>query len=76
MKDEITKLRESLPEGTIAEKLTDDELKLLDSVYIDLIGLIDYIDYVSSHIFGMSPTKNPLKFVQVVADSRGWKKRQ
>ena len=74
MKD-IQVIRKSVSEKSIINTLTNGEIKELDSEYIDLIGLINYIDNLIFHISELRNKKHPLQLVRDLADSREWPRR-
>lgn len=63
---------EGLPGGTIYEMLSDDERGILDSTFDNVLGLIDLIDDSIKGRGEQRPIKNPLKYIQVVAEAKGW----
>ena len=60
---------------TVSDSLTMDEFNKLDSIYEDIIGLIDFVDDSINARDDKTEIKNPYKYVVAVAEANYWQRK-
>ena len=62
--------------NSVVENLTDEEWDRLDSMYEDIIGLIDFVDESINKRTDDSIIRNPFKYILAVAEANGWQRKR
>ena len=62
--------------NSVVNNLSDDDWDRLDSMYEDIIGLIDFVDESISKRSDDSIIRNPFKYILAVAEANGWQRKR